>query len=332
MSKSGVASPGNANLPLRVKSNTNRKALTKIRMRSDESTKSDGVFGTVKDMVPQIFQAVKTRTEKIEAVVFKSKAPPNKVIVKVGHGVSQATRILDIKPLIQYSRYFCGALTGSWVETRTRILRLQDFEEETFTVFENFVSKGTFSDEDIEYFSTAPLSVAEVGPQTSGLLLGMVIANKETITREKGDLAIDRLIRAYLLGEYLQSPAFCNDIMDILVLRYRDYFYENDSCVPLWNAKLAFSGARDGSALQRLVADVLRFCLSAKTFRQAVRKGLVTGAMGIEVAAAEFRRGQDQNQQEVAAPWIAWLALIMSTLEGGLRRCAWFLFRSQILR
>ena len=112
-------------------------------------------------------------------------------------------------------------------------------------------------------------------------------------------IVIDRLIGCYFLGEYLQSPGFCNAVMDQLTQYYGTFYNENNNAVPLWNLHHAFSGIRK-SGLQRYVADIITYPLTEKTFRLARELGHLNDVVGEEISAAFFR---DREEMFRGLPW-----------------------------
>ena len=201
--------------------------------------------------------------------------------------------------VIKASKYFFDSMIMGWKEAKSGEFCLVDIRHQNLQLFSHYVRKGYLDETDIDSISRPGLSAEEEQEYVHGTL-GYVRAGKDDIEFGPPDMLIDRLLNAYLLGEYLQSPGFCNEIMDQITIHYRYFSDENDETAPLWNLELAFGGIRN-SGLQRFVADVLNRALSEKTFRIAVQEGYLNDVVGEEMAAATLR-DKDQKYGE-RIPW-----------------------------
>jgi len=84
------------------------------------------------------------------------------------------------------------------------------------------------------------------------------------------DHKLNKSVNLFLFGERTQCPVFQNPIMNVLISQYQVFYSENkggspagaDHAAPLRNLKYIYSHTAKGSALRKLVADVLHFVMS----------------------------------------------------------------------
>ncbi|PVH75312.1 hypothetical protein DL98DRAFT_536713 [Cadophora sp. DSE1049] len=226
-----------------------------------------------------------------------SEAVAEKIVLKTSDPSSQVG--LPSHLIVKVSKYFFDSLTKGWKEAKTGEYMLADTGLQELQVFAQFVRKGDLDDVDIAKMLSNPVKSKDEKELYVHGITGYARGGKFEIEFDYPDVVIDRLIGCYLLGEYLQSPGFCNAVMDQLTQYYRSFFNDNDNAVPLWNLHFAFGGIRN-SGMQRYVADILNHSLSEKTFRLALELDYFNDIVGEEVCAAAFR---DREQKFRGPPW-----------------------------
>ncbi|KAL2063379.1 hypothetical protein VTL71DRAFT_5184 [Oculimacula yallundae] len=223
---------------------------------------------------------------------------PRKIGIKVSD--TSGRLVLGTELLIKSSKYFSDSLGKGWKEANAGEYCLSDARLQDLHIFARFVRKGDLDDDDIDSLANPRYSVEETEHYVHGEL-GYARAGFQQIEFGSPDLVIDRLINCYLLGEYLQSPGFCNAVMDHLTLHYKYFHEDNGDTAPLWNLGLAFGGIRN-SGLQRFVADILILVLSAKTLRQAIQMGYISNIVGEEISASALRSREKVLRED--PPWL----------------------------
>ncbi|KUJ24482.1 uncharacterized protein LY89DRAFT_745371 [Mollisia scopiformis] len=219
--------------------------------------------------------------------------------------------IMHTASLMENSKYFSATLNQGWLEVNTGVFHLEDTSSISWAIFTHFIESDNRLDEnaDLQWIEELELVRGELTqdefPQ----------ADKTEITSDESDIVIDRLVDCYLLGEYIQSPRFCNSIADLLNYRFRDFLHRED-LLPLWPMHKAFSGIR-GSGMQRLMADLMEFALSEKTLSLAVRKGYVCEAATAEIALSSFRARERKMSER--APWLKHQCIYHDHPDGGFK-------------
>ncbi|KAL2063378.1 hypothetical protein VTL71DRAFT_5183 [Oculimacula yallundae] len=186
--------------------------------------------------------------------------------------------------LVHTSKYF-GSIFGSqnnWLETNTGVVYLDGFEQATMSVYLHWLDTGNIRDT-VDLLPAIPhLPFLHLpAPQTHAPVL---VGNKSTVFIADAPMRIRSLVSAYLLGDYLGTPSFQNDIMDSLLLEYQN-LYEKDNQIPLYNIPIITSNFGRASAIQKLVADAVYACLSPESMNKAVRMGLLNGDVTAAVAS-----------------------------------------------
>ncbi|CZR55381.1 uncharacterized protein PAC_05268 [Phialocephala subalpina] len=192
----------------------------------DEYPKSIYAIRRRESTFGRAIRRAKLRVKKLESLLFKP--TPSQALIEIGDGASQIKRTVGIYEAIHHSDYFMNALKAGWDNSRTRLLHLEDSHEQSWALFEKLIRQGHFSADDIIVIETAPLSSIETSLLPSSFSFGMEMGNKEGIQHGRGDIAIVRLIQAYLLGQHLEAPAFCNEIMYFFIPRYRHFITTNN--------------------------------------------------------------------------------------------------------
>jgi hypothetical protein len=176
------------------------------------------------------------------------------------------------------------------------VINLDNIRLNIFRLFVQFVENGQLTDVDLRILEDPRLTSEE--KEESAVCKGkFAFGGKTHLGAGPEDVAIDRLINAYLLGERLQAPYFCNIMLEGLAEKYRDFFYNHELKIPLWNLEHAFS-SQTYFGMQRFVADVVHFALSKRTLDFALQKGLLDEGIRVKIRNASL-----QNGVEELPPW-----------------------------
>jgi hypothetical protein len=171
-------------------------------------------------------------------------------------------------------------------------INLNNIRLNIFKLFVQFVENGQLTDVDLQILEDPRLTSEE--KEESAVCKGkFAFGGKTHLGAGPEDVAIDRLISAYLLGERLQSLYFCNIILEGLAEKYRDFFHEHNSQIPLWNLERAFS-SQTYFGMQHFVANLLDFALSRRTLDFAFQKGLMDEAIREKIMNAGLHSGVEE--------------------------------------
>jgi hypothetical protein len=221
--------------------------------------------------------------------------------------VTAVTIKLHSAALISKSKFFADRLEQNFEKSKSYydeknypderkshhdVINLNNVRLNIFKLFVQFVQNGQLTDVDLQILEDPRLTSEE--KEESAVCKGkFAFGGKTHLGAGPEDVAIDRLINAYLLGERLQAPYFCNIMLEGLAEKYRDFFREHDSQIPLWNLEHAFSG-QTYFGMPRFVADVVHFALSRRTLDFAFQKGLLDEGIREKIMNAGLHNGVEE--------------------------------------
>ena len=203
--------------------------------------------------------------------------------------------------LLEASRYFSAAFDSKspWVEVQKKSVRITDFHPASFLAFVHWLFENKIDGSKLLLPDTLSPCFDEED-NTDEIRVG----NRERLSLAEGDHRLDNLVDAYILGEYLQTPEFLNEVIVELIRQYSNFNRQNDwlsRWIPLHNLDYIFERTVETSQLRRLVLDLLSTCLTRNVFRQAIKDGIIP----TEAIEALATRSIDSQafQRTLKQPW-----------------------------
>ena len=155
----------------------------------------------------------------------------------------------------------------------------------TFNVFQYWLRTGSIEDTDtlVPEFCL-PMRPDGTFPYKPPKLRSVLVGNKSTVYLSpiKAD-KIDQLVQCWLLADYIEAPAFQNDIMDAIINEYAE-IYSDNFAIPLYNILFLCKNTASGAPLRELVVDAVYSCLSPKTFRKSIEFKQISKDLALSVA------------------------------------------------
>jgi hypothetical protein len=214
--------------------------------------------------------------------------------------------------LLQHtSIYFSGLFRydRTWLESRSRVVRLEDVEGDAFAVYKLWLDTGSTDSPSAIFQQTQPQleqeETAEEELNNCNPDGDIVFGNKNNIFESTLDGRLDLLTHCYFLGDYIGTPAFQNDVMDEISHLYHD-LHNTDSKIPLHNIGYICQRTTATSPLRRFVVNAIRCGLSKKTLTQAAELDLIP--LDVVVAIAADAIGDVDEPWKAPNHCLPWLA------------------------
>jgi hypothetical protein len=98
---------------------------------------------------------------------------------------------------------------------------------------------------------------------------------------------LDQLVKCWIFADYIEAPAFQNDIMDAISNLYF-WAYDEDCAFPLYNIPFIIKNTAAGVPLRAFIVDSVYNCLSGETLKKASTFKLIPKDLAIEVIVLAF--------------------------------------------
>jgi uncharacterized protein YlaN (UPF0358 family) len=157
---------------------------------------------------------------------------------------------------MEHSEYFFRCLNNNWREVSKQEVVL-GCDMASWCIFRNWLESGTAT-------SKPP---AIQGMFTYGFDNSMSISGSKVYTSlgpSKYIISINRLIHAWILGDYLVSPHFQNDVIDELTCAYENYWQYTKAIPSLLHMRDICENTLPNSPLRQVVLDLILFGLSKR--------------------------------------------------------------------
>lgn len=104
------------------------------------------------------------------------------------------------------------------------------------------------------------------------------------------------LVDCHIIGGYLQSLEFQNDVMNLISQFYSDLYALNDVRIPLHNIRYIHENEYPGSALRRFIVDTICAFLSVDMWTEAGELELIPKDVALEAGSAYVAGGLDSGK------------------------------------
>lgn len=112
-----------------------------------------------------------------------------------------------------------------------------------------------------------------------------IVGGKDCVGESYINAMLLPLVRSYIIGVYLSSPGFQNDVMDTIIGLCSSIYYDlTDPMFPLGGLHYIWNHTQEICGLQRFILYSVRCCLSKQTFLEAEKKGLIPHNLTVELA------------------------------------------------
>jgi len=203
---------------------------------------------------------------------------------------------MDTDLLRLTSAYFAAAFhtKNSWVESVQRIIQLPCIDPVSFAVYKQWLETGNI------ILFNLPLDPNRYvfGFDAYKKNKDVVAGNKHNLSISSIELSLDILINCWILGDFLQAPAFQNDVLDDLEEQYFTLGHESHQ-IPLHNLAYIVENTTPDSPLRLFIIDGISKLLSKTTFTKASNLSLIPAEIAFAIAANSMASMDDsQNDSE----------------------------------
>ena len=189
------------------------------------------------------------------------------------------------------SKYFASIYQTpeSWPESRTGIVKVDGVDRATLEVYNYWLQTGSIETTDtLVPDLVLPLKADGTFSQRQNKLRPVLVANHRKVYVKPIETdRLDQMVKCWIFADYIEAPAFQNDIMDAISNLYADV-YDEDCAFPLYNIPFICKNTAAGVPLRAFIVDSVYNCLSGETLKKASTFKLIPKDLAIEVIVLGF--------------------------------------------
>jgi hypothetical protein len=216
---------------------------------------------------------------------------PTRITVSLNDGYDG---VVPTQRLIENSEYFFRCFNGDWREVKRGKVAL-DFDVASWCIFREWLESGIANSQPL-----VPPGVIIYGLHNS-------MSDWKRKTNSSLDLndnikSIARLIRAWLLADYLVAPHFQNDVIEELTCAYENC-WQRTKAIPWSHMRLICENTTPISQLRQIVLDLIQFGISKRLIDLSGEVSKFVQEFGFTISP-ELAEGLDRGHGVIRpAPW-----------------------------